>query len=504
MRYSGALLLGVVALCCLTAVFAAGERKDLATCRQPKKVGPCKARKVRFYFDTKSSTCRKFNYGGCRGNTNNFKTKSACEKRCGKKPTDKKPNVPKKPKKPKKPKGPKCRLKLPAIPSRCADSKFNCDKQHIRHYCSARENVCRKVKKRCIKSIKTCSKWSRITKTRCVRWVNRRKCKNIKYYQWHHSRGARTRKCKYFFRYKTKMVNKKILSRRVCTKRKKIKYLSRRNRKICSYPKKQVKKCEKSKKVRVRIGKPKRVRVEGCKGTDKKCTKLKWSYKTVTKPGKCKIVTVKGKKKVCRLVRVWLKTTKCVARQRHMKTVQVPKKVRVPDRKCGPWYRPKVRVKKLKRVRRCQTTKICARKRKHVRRVCVTKRNTCVAMSNVCTQWKSTCKETKTWCTRVKRFCGQDEATRAIIYAGRLNRAAKRLARKCGGTRTRCRRVINACYKRCDARGSRSVKSDCRRKCDKQFKKKEKACWQKSCDCTNAEKLIKMARSVKDRRRVDA
>ena len=42
--------------------------------------GPCRASKPRFHFD--GVECVRFNYGGCGGNGNNFRTLKDCEKRC--------------------------------------------------------------------------------------------------------------------------------------------------------------------------------------------------------------------------------------------------------------------------------------------------------------------------------------------------------------------------------------------------------------------------------------
>jgi hypothetical protein len=52
-------------------------------CSLPKKPGPCKGSFPRYYFDIKSGECKKFIYGGCQGNGNNFVSKSECEKTCG-------------------------------------------------------------------------------------------------------------------------------------------------------------------------------------------------------------------------------------------------------------------------------------------------------------------------------------------------------------------------------------------------------------------------------------
>lgn len=40
----------------------------------PKDSGPCDQWEFRFFFDTVEGKCRKFHYGGCDGNDNNFDT----------------------------------------------------------------------------------------------------------------------------------------------------------------------------------------------------------------------------------------------------------------------------------------------------------------------------------------------------------------------------------------------------------------------------------------------
>nr|P0DN17.1 RecName: Full=U-actitoxin-Avd3p; Short=U-AITX-Avd3p; AltName: Full=AsKC13; Flags: Precursor [Anemonia viridis] len=52
-------------------------------CELPKVVGPCRASHPRYYYNSSSKRCEKFNYGGCRGNANNFHTLEECEKVCG-------------------------------------------------------------------------------------------------------------------------------------------------------------------------------------------------------------------------------------------------------------------------------------------------------------------------------------------------------------------------------------------------------------------------------------
>ena len=62
---------------------AGTTRPDLdAACLQPKKIGRCRARLPRWFFDLDTLSCRTFYYGGCGGNDNNFRSQAACEQRC--------------------------------------------------------------------------------------------------------------------------------------------------------------------------------------------------------------------------------------------------------------------------------------------------------------------------------------------------------------------------------------------------------------------------------------
>ncbi|XP_029026207.1 kunitz-type protease inhibitor 2 [Betta splendens] len=51
-------------------------------CRQPVKVGACRAAFPRFFYNTTEQRCRSFIYGGCEGNGNNFDSQEACEETC--------------------------------------------------------------------------------------------------------------------------------------------------------------------------------------------------------------------------------------------------------------------------------------------------------------------------------------------------------------------------------------------------------------------------------------
>nr|UMA83047.1 conotoxin precursor conkunitzin [Conus judaeus]UMA83374.1 conotoxin precursor conkunitzin [Conus judaeus]UMA83696.1 conotoxin precursor conkunitzin [Conus judaeus] len=51
-------------------------------CGQPSEMGPCFAYFPRFYFDMASYDCQMFIYGGCFGNSNNFRTLYECYDTC--------------------------------------------------------------------------------------------------------------------------------------------------------------------------------------------------------------------------------------------------------------------------------------------------------------------------------------------------------------------------------------------------------------------------------------
>ena len=44
--------------------------------------GPCRDFSTRYFYHAEAKNCQMFGYGGCAGNNNNFRTKSACDKLC--------------------------------------------------------------------------------------------------------------------------------------------------------------------------------------------------------------------------------------------------------------------------------------------------------------------------------------------------------------------------------------------------------------------------------------
>lgn len=71
-----------------TRVFLQNLLTKLATvphtdvCSQPLIIGTCRARIPLYYFDSKTNSCEKFEYGGCDGNDNQFATLDECKKAC--------------------------------------------------------------------------------------------------------------------------------------------------------------------------------------------------------------------------------------------------------------------------------------------------------------------------------------------------------------------------------------------------------------------------------------
>jgi len=53
-----------------------------AICKQPPKTGKCRGAFMRWNFDSRDGNCKKFVYGGCGGNENNFLSKRSCQETC--------------------------------------------------------------------------------------------------------------------------------------------------------------------------------------------------------------------------------------------------------------------------------------------------------------------------------------------------------------------------------------------------------------------------------------
>lgn len=53
-------------------------------CQMEPKIGKCRAKLRRWYFDNSSKSCMGFIYGGCDGNENNFFTEKECNEACKK------------------------------------------------------------------------------------------------------------------------------------------------------------------------------------------------------------------------------------------------------------------------------------------------------------------------------------------------------------------------------------------------------------------------------------
>jgi len=67
-------------------LFAAGPALP-SQCYLPKKVGPCRASFVRYYYNPSTDKCQIFEYGGCQANANNFETPIECKNLCGGEPS---------------------------------------------------------------------------------------------------------------------------------------------------------------------------------------------------------------------------------------------------------------------------------------------------------------------------------------------------------------------------------------------------------------------------------
>ncbi|KAL4220846.1 Serine peptidase inhibitor [Mactra antiquata] len=68
---------------CLSACGGYGRcDNEYANCYLPKDSGSCDALVERFYYDHLACKCKKFMYGGCKGNANNFLSEEECNNSC--------------------------------------------------------------------------------------------------------------------------------------------------------------------------------------------------------------------------------------------------------------------------------------------------------------------------------------------------------------------------------------------------------------------------------------
>jgi len=59
-----------------------GSTISASICRLPKERGPCEVEIPAYYFDYITKKCKKFVYGGCKGNANRFTSLTSCKQAC--------------------------------------------------------------------------------------------------------------------------------------------------------------------------------------------------------------------------------------------------------------------------------------------------------------------------------------------------------------------------------------------------------------------------------------
>ena len=58
------------------------RRMQPSLCNLKKKIGPCRAGILRYYFNKDKQICEKFMWGGCEPNKNNFEKIEDCKRIC--------------------------------------------------------------------------------------------------------------------------------------------------------------------------------------------------------------------------------------------------------------------------------------------------------------------------------------------------------------------------------------------------------------------------------------
>uniref|UniRef100_A0A194AR93 Kunitz-type protease inhibitor 1d n=3 Tax=Micrurus TaxID=8634 RepID=A0A194AR93_9SAUR len=74
------LLLGLLTLCAELTPVSSQQRPEY--CNLPPDRRICRRILREFYFKPDINTCSQFNYGGCEGNQNHFKTMRECNRVC--------------------------------------------------------------------------------------------------------------------------------------------------------------------------------------------------------------------------------------------------------------------------------------------------------------------------------------------------------------------------------------------------------------------------------------
>ncbi|GFR11582.1 papilin [Trichonephila clavata] len=68
---------------CLRTCASVWDSDDSNVCDLPAETGRCRGFFPRYHFDKSTGECKRFVYGGCGGNGNNFKTEEDCQNQCG-------------------------------------------------------------------------------------------------------------------------------------------------------------------------------------------------------------------------------------------------------------------------------------------------------------------------------------------------------------------------------------------------------------------------------------
>jgi hypothetical protein len=59
------------------------QQEPTSECEHPKETGPCNEFKTKWFYNKADGTCNRFHWGGCGGNNNRFDTEHECRAKCG-------------------------------------------------------------------------------------------------------------------------------------------------------------------------------------------------------------------------------------------------------------------------------------------------------------------------------------------------------------------------------------------------------------------------------------